>query len=408
MSGMPELRSAHAGDAGALARALVAIPSVNPSLTRGGQGEEAIGARAAEWLTSWGLETTIVEVAPGRCNVIGRLLGVRPGPTLILNGHLDTVGVEGMTVPPFDGLVRDGRLVGRGACDMKGGVAAALSAAAALSREGLPTGQLVVALTVDEEYASIGMDAFAGGLSSWKDAGDDGEGEGSTIAAVVCEPTGLTVMPAHKGFVWLDFVFRGRAAHGSLPAVGIDAVRHAALYVAELEQLAGSLAEGRVHPLLGPASFHVGTIEGGTAPSVYPEECRLSIERRTLPGESAGEVESEFREALVRLRKNVPELEVELRLGLDRPGTEVDVGAPLVRGLLRAMRRRGIEARVEGMTAWVDAAFLNEAGVPAVCFGPGQIAQAHTADEWCSLAEVETCARVLETFARDFLGDSES
>ena len=408
MSGIPESRRAAGGDAGALASALVAIPSINPSLTKGGQGEEAIAAQAAEWLVGWGLDTTTVEVALGRCNVIGRLMGARPGPTLIMNGHLDTVGVEGMTVPPFDGLVRDGRLVGRGACDMKGGVAAALSAAAALSRAGLPSGQLVVALTADEEHASIGMEAFTGGLSSWREAGEGNQGVGSPVAAVVCEPTGLTVMPAHKGFVWLEFIFRGRAAHGSLPAVGIDAIRHAALYVAELEQLAGSLVDGQVHPLLGPASFHVGTIEGGTAPSVYPAECLLSIERRTLPGESAKKVESEFREALERLREDLPELDVELSRGLDRPGTEVGVETPLVQGLLRAMRRGGVEPRIEGMTAWVDAAFLNEAGVPAVCFGPGQIAQAHTVDEWCSLAEIETCARVLESFARDFLGNSES
>ena len=389
---------AGAGDAVALASALVATPSVNPALELNGPGEAAVAALAAGWLDTWGFATHVIEVAPGRCNVVARLRGIRPGPALILNGHLDTVGVDGMTVPPFGGGVEDGRLIGRGSCDMKGGVAAALSAAAALGRDGVPSGELVVALTADEEHASLGMAAFVEDLSRPR-----GGSDAQNAVAVVCEPTGLAVMPAHKGFVWLDFTFRGRAAHGSLPSEGIDAIRHAGLYIAALEQHGEELAAGPIHPLVGPRSFHVGTIEGGSAPSVYPAECRLNIERRTLPGESLGVVEAEFRDVLERLRGKVPELDVDLELGLDRPGTEVPKESPLVQGLLAAVERAGIEPKVEGMTAWVDAAFLNEAGVPAVCFGPGQTAQAHTSDEWCSIDEIETCARVLEDFARKFL-----
>lgn len=220
----------------------------------------------------------------------------------------------------------------------------------------------------------------------------------------MCEPTGLAVMPAHKGFVWIDVDFRGRAAHGSRPEVGIDAVRHAALYLVELEGLAAELAGRPPHPLLGHGSFHAGTIRGGTAPSVYPEVCRLTLERRTLPGERVEDVVAEFEAALRALGDRLPELEATLESGLDRPGTEVPGTSPVVRELLDACARHDRTPRVRGMTAWVDAAFLNDAGIPAVCFGPGSIADAHAADESCPVAEIEACARILTTFARSFLG----
>jgi len=386
-------REAASGDAVALARALVRIPSVNPGLEEGGQGEAEVTHAVATWLEGWGFAVRRLEVAPGRYNVVARHpadpADGRGGPTLLFNGHLDTVGVAGMTVPPFEGLVEDGRLIGRGACDMKGGVAALLSASAALARSGHP-GTVLVALTADEEHASLGMQALVG-------AGIEAD------AAVVCEPTSLAVMPAHKGFVWLRAVFRGLAAHGSRPDVGIDAVRHAALYIAALDGLAARLAGVTPHPLLGLPSFHVGTIQGGSAPSVYPEQCEVVLERRTLPGEDLDLVEREFGEVLGELGRTEPALDALLELGLSRPGSEVARDAPLVRGLLDAAAAEGVERRVEGMSAWVDGAYLNEAGIPAVCFGPGSIAQAHSADEWAPTDEIERCARTLERFTRTFL-----
>ncbi|MBW3533592.1 MAG: M20/M25/M40 family metallo-hydrolase [Gemmatimonadetes bacterium] len=378
---------AAAGDALALARALVAVPSVNPLLEEDGAGEEAVARMAAGWLRAWGFEVSLDEVAPGRFNVLAR--HGSPGPSLLLNGHLDTVGVAAMTVLPFAATVVGGRLLGRGACDMKGGVASLLAAAAALAREG-HGGELVVALTADEEHASVGMQALV-------------EGGFTADAAVVCEPTSLAVMTAHKGFVWIEAAFQGRAAHGSRPDRGIDAVFHAGLYLAALAPLGRALREGTPHPLLGHPSFHAGTIRGGSAASVYPERCEIVLERRTLPGERTADVEAEFRDALDALAATTEGLDAELRVTLDRPGTEVPVDAPVVRGLLEACGAEGIEPRVEGMTAWVDAAFLNEAGIPAVCFGPGDIALAHGADESAPVAEIETCARVLEAFARRFL-----
>jgi acetylornithine deacetylase len=384
--------SAQAGQALSLASALVRIPSVNPLLEAGGAGEAQAARQAARWLAAWGFETDLTEPETGRYNVIARHPAGRsrvPGRTLLFNGHLDTVGVAGMVIPPFGGDVRDGRLHGRGSCDMKGGVGALLSAAAALARSG-HEGTLLVALTADEEHASLGMQALV----------SDGV---RADAAVVCEPTELAVMPAHKGFVWLKAVFRGRAAHGSRPDVGIDAVRHAALYIAELEELTRKLAAAPSHPLLGQPSFHVGTIQGGSAPSVYPESCEVVLERRMLPGEDDADVEREFRAVLTALKAHVPEVDATIERTLARPGTEVGVATPLVRGLLEAASAEGVAPRVEGMTAWVDAALLNEAGIPAVCFGPGSISKAHSADEWAPVDEIERCARILERFGRDFL-----
>ncbi len=376
------------GDPLALARALVTTPSVNPVLAPGGDGEAAVAELAAGWLRAWGFRTEVVEAAPGRPNVVGRLEG--EGPILLLNGHLDTVGVEGMERPPFEGAVEDGLLYGRGSCDMKGGVAALLAAARRLAAGG-PRPGLVVALTADEEHASVGMDALVRG-------GVDAD------LAVVCEPTSLAVMPAHKGFVWVEAVFRGKAAHGSRPDRGVDAIRHAGLYLAALDGYEARLRGGPSHPLLGPGSHHAGTIRGGTAESVYPERCTLLLERRTLPGESADQVLAELESVLDEVRGRHPELDADLEVTLARPGTEVPAEAPLVRGLLDAVDARGLEPRVEGMTAWVDAAFLNEAGIPAVCFGPGDIAQAHSAVEWCPVEEIRACADVLEDFARGLAG----
>jgi acetylornithine deacetylase len=381
--------AAGAGDPVALTRLLVSIPSVNPELAPGGAGEGRMAEVTAELLESWGLDVQVAEAAPGRPNVVARLEG--SGPTLLLNGHLDTVGVSGMTVAPFGAVLKGERIFGRGACDMKAGVAALMAAAARLARE---DGQdrrpnLVVALTADEEHASVGMAHLVAGASA-------------PIAdfAVVCEPTSLKVMPAHKGFVWIRALFRGRAAHGSRPEKGVDAIRHAGLYLAALEAHAEALRSRSAHPLLGHGSFHAGTISGGTAESVYPDRCELVLERRTLPGESVEEVLADFRTVLSELGDRESDIDSSLEVTLARPGTEVAVDSPLVRGLSAAAAAAGAPAVVEGMTAWVDAAFLNEAGVPAVCYGPGSIAQAHTEDEWVDVREIRTCADVLERFAR--------
>jgi len=379
-------RDAQDGDPVALARLLVSIPSVNPELEEGGAGEADIASACADLLRGWGFATVLEDAAPGRPNVLARLEG--SGPTLLLNGHLDTVGIGGMTVDPFGARLDGHRLMGRGACDMKGGVAAMLAAASRLSeteRDERP--ELVVALTSDEEHASLGMARLVEHLPS-------------IDMAIVCEPTGLAVMPAHKGFVWIRATFTGRAAHGSRADVGVDAIRHAALYLARLDGLAAELSATRPHPLLGHPSLHAGTIRGGSAESIYPDRCELLLERRTLPGEPLAEVVGAFRATMEELVASEPDVRGTLEVTLERPGTEVPADAGLVRGLLDALERRGHGRAVRGMSAWVEAAFLNEAGIPAVCMGPGDIEQAHTRDEWIDVREIDVCARVLVDFAR--------
>ncbi len=370
-----------------MTRLLVRTPSVNPELEEGGAGEAGVAAKTAEWLRAWGCEVAVGEAAPGRCSVVARK-GRGAGPSLLLSGHLDTVGVAGMT-EPFSGELRDGKVHGRGAADMKAGVACILAAAAGIAGEELE-GQLVVALTADEEHAAVGMEALLeGGLRA--------------DAAVVCEPTSLAVMPAHKGFLWIEASVAGCAAHGSRPDVGVDAVVHAGHLLVALDAEAGRLAAETGHPLLGPASVHAGLVRGGSAPSVYAAECRLVVERRTLPGEGRESVMAEMARVVEAARRSRPGLDAKIKPGLFRAGTEADPEAPAFRELRRACARAGLPDRLEGMSAWVEAGLLNASGTPAVCFGPGSIAQAHAAEEWVSVSEIRLCARVLEDFARRFL-----
>lgn len=381
-----ETAGARRGDPVALARLLVSIPSVNPVLVDGGAGEGPIARMTAELLEGWGLSVSVDDAASGRPNVVAKLEG--RGARLLLNGHLDTVGVGGMTVDPFGAVIDGHRLVGRGACDMKAGLAVIMATAARLADHG-PRPNLVVALTADEEHASVGMARLVA------------EADGPLADfGVVCEPTSLKVMPAHKGFVWIRALFGGRAAHGSRPELGIDAIRHAGLYLAALDGYASELRSREAHALLGHGSFHAGTISGGSAESVYPDRCELLLERRTLPGESAETVLSEFESVLNEVRQREPDLHATLEPTLVRPGTEVPRDGVFVRKLLDAASSVGLPEIVEGMTAWVDAAFLNEAGVPSVCYGPGSIEQAHTDDEWVDVREIRTCTDVLERFAR--------
>ena len=379
------LELARHGDPLALTRSLVSTPSVNPQLEEGGSGEREAATLVAEWLDLWGLDTRITEISPNRFNVIAKLDG--EGPTLLLNGHLDTVGVGGMIVPPFDAKVEGGRIWGRGSCDMKAGLAAILATTKRLVEEG-PRPNLIVAMTADEEHASLGMYALVDSFPS-------------ADFAIVTEPTRLAVMPAHKGFLWVRAVFEGRAAHGSRPDLGIDAIRHAALYVSALDDYGDQLTSRPAHPLLKHGSVHAGTIQGGSAASVYPDLCEIVLERRTMPGEKPEKVLQEFQRILDELSERERDLSASLEQMLERPGTEVPEDSRLVQGLLEAGQGHGIPPVVEGMTAWVDAALLNEIGIPAVCYGPGDIAQAHSADEWVELAQIEKCADVLESFARD-------
>ena len=388
------------GDAVALTKALVAIDSRNPSLVAGGPGEGACAQALAAVLTDWGFRVELQESGPGRPNVIARIgrqsgPGGPPGRTLLLNGHLDTVGVEGMLHAPWDPVVENGRLYGRGATDMKAGVAAMAAAAARAqrsSRGGLE-GEVVLTAVTDEEYTSAGTRAvLASGVRA--------------DAAIVTEPTRLAICPAHRGFSWLELVVHGRAAHGSRWDIGVDAIALAAMIIAELEEYQENVLARKHHPLLGRPSLHASLITGGTELSTYPDRCVVQFERRTLPGETATDFAREVEEACGRVRTRRPGLRADVKPGFAQEPNDVAPDHPLVLALAAALGRAGAAAPVEGLACWTDAALLSAAGIPAVCFGPGDIALAHSAEEYVLVGEVECATEVLTSLIGHWFGDA--
>ncbi len=365
---------------------LVAIDSVNPDLVPGAAGEREIAAFVAGWLERAGLDVTVSEVAPGRPNVIAVAKGRGGGRALMLNAHTDTVGVGGME-SPLEPRVEGGRLHGRGAFDMKGSLAATMLAAASLARLA-PRGDVIVTAVVDEEYASAGTDAVARKLSA--------------DAAIVTEPTGLDVCIAHKGFLWLDVETAGRAAHGSRPDLGVDAIVKMGPVLTGLGALDRELRAEPSHPLLMSGSLHASLIEGGQELSSYPERCLVRIERRTVPGETPELVEAQVREVVERATLEDPDLCGTVMCGFGRPPFEVAEEESIVQLVRdRATAVLGRRPALVGHFAWMDSAILAAAGIPTVVFGPGGEG-AHAAVEWVSLDDLERLVEILVGVAADF------
>ena len=374
-----------------LLRELVAIDSVNPSLVEGGAGEAAIAQCIGQWMRRAGFDVRVDEIAPGRVNVVAIAEGAGDGPTRMLCGHTDTVGVDGMAAP-FAPDIRDGRLYGRGAQDMKGGVAAMIGAVRRIVESGgLAQGRVIVAAVVDEEHASIGAEAL---VTKWR-----------ADAAVVTEPTGLDVAVAHKGFQWIALETHGRAAHGSRPRDGRDAILRMGRVLARLESLDRRLQVGPAHPLLGTGSLHASLIEGGHELSSYPARAALQYERRTLPGEPSDIAGVEADALLAELRREDPEFEAEARLVFGRDAYEIDPDSQLPALLTDAARAAGCGASIAGMTFWTDAAILGAAGIPSVLFGPGG-AGLHSIEEYVIVEDVLRCRDALANLARSWIGAS--
>ncbi|NQW03027.1 MAG: M20/M25/M40 family metallo-hydrolase [Acidobacteria bacterium] len=370
----------------ALLEDLVSVNSMNPSLVPGAPGEAAVGAVAAGALRTAGLDVVLQEVAPGRPNVIGVLEGREPGPTLMFCGHLDTVGVAGM-IDPFTPRVTDGRLYARGAQDMKGGVAAMIAAAAELA-SGWTRGRLLVACVVDEEYTSLGADAL---VKEW-----------TADAAIVTEPTDLALAIGHKGFAWLEVVTTGRAAHGSRPAEGRDAIVDMARVLMALEAKDRELQARLPSAYQGTASLHASIIAGGRELSVYPDRCTLQYERRTVSGEDDRVVSGEVGVMLANLRAADDSFRGDVRLLTSRAPYRLDPSAALPVVLGQALSAHGLSPKPTGMSFWTDAAILAGAGIPSVLFGPGG-AGLHSVEEYVNLADVDICRDVLVATTRAML-----
>ena len=371
-----------------LLKDLVRIDSVNPSLVPGAAGEEEISDYIEDWMLSLGLETERYDVEPGRPNVVGLLKGSGDGKTLLLNGHTDTVGVDYMEIDPFDPVMKESRLYGRGSFDMKGGLAASMSAVKSVVESGDELkGDVILAAVCDEEYASIGTERLM------EDTRAD--------AAIIGEFTAENIQIAHKGFAWIDLETRGLAAHGSAYKVGVDAIAKMGYALIGLEALQKILEETE-HPLVGPASVHASIIEGGRELSTYPDRCLLKIERRLIPGEDRADVDQELMDMLASISEGDPKFAASYEITFYRAPMEIDKNEEICQVLREGARElTGQTPDWIGGSGWMDTQIIWSKGIPAVAHGPfGE--GAHAKEEWVDLESVYRVAQVHEYAIKKF------
>ncbi|HLT20042.1 MAG TPA: M20/M25/M40 family metallo-hydrolase [Thermomicrobiales bacterium] len=374
---------------------LVRIPSVNPDLVPDGGGEgELAEAIAARLRRTPGIDVELQPVIDGRSNVIAAA-GTGNGRTIMLNGHIDTVGVDGMA-EPFSGRVEGNRLYGRGSYDMKAAMGGATLLLERIARAGDFPGRVVVTYVVDEEYASLGTEAVVRELDRWR-----------PDAAIVLENSDLDICVAHKGFVWTEFVTQGVAAHGSRYWLGVDAIAMMGYIICELDQLGQQLLERHPHKYLGPPSLHMGLIRGGQEVSSYPAGCYLQVERRTVPGETVEMIEAEYDAILERLRQRDPDFSAMMTTGIVRNPFEVDEDEEIVCVLRDTITEvRGEEPTFIGKAGWADSALLAEAGIPTAYFGPAGFG-AHGAEEWVDIDSLVAFTNILAKAVHRFCAGGE-
>lgn len=369
-------------------RELVRIDSINPAFSGGTTDERQVAAYVRGAMEALGMETRVHEPEPGRASVVGRLRGTGGGRSLMLYAHHDTVGIEGMP-DPWSAEVREGRMYGRGAYDMKCGLAASLAAVRAIVSSGARlAGDLMIVSVADEEEASTGM---AEVLRHHR-----------ADAAVVTEPTELAMVVAHKGFCWMEVETEGRAAHGSRWQEGIDANLRMGRVLARLEALGASLVASDPHSVVGPPSLHAAMLQGGTGWSTYAARCVLRIERRSVPGETEAQVVAQVQEILDALAAEDPTFRASVHPVLTRPAWEARPGSAIMEVVGRAAE--GVLGRAPERTGapyWMDTALLGAAGIDVIVFGPhGE--GAHAAVEWVDLESVRQTAEVLARTAVEF------
>jgi acetylornithine deacetylase/succinyl-diaminopimelate desuccinylase-like protein len=365
---------------------LIALPSVNPAFLPAGDpraGEHRVADFLAATAARGGLDVEFHEVSPNRRNLIARFTpSGRVKKRVVLAPHTDTVGDLGMSDRLFQPEIRNGRLYGRGACDTKGSVASMLMAVLSLALQGRrpATTEIIFAGLIDEENSQLGSRALV--RSGFK-----------ADLAIVGEPTQLQVVTAHKGDLWLKVTTRGKSAHGAKPHLGKNAIHSMAQIINLIETDYATTLKNQSHPLLGQATVNVGSIRGGTQPNIVPDWCEISIDRRTLPGETSATVLRGLRKFLVKhgLKATINDSKE-----APAPSLETNPRLPLVQALLASVGQNS----TVGVDYFCDAAILAAGGIPSVVFGPGDIAQAHTATEWISVRQLDQAVAQLVGFLR--------
>jgi acetylornithine deacetylase len=366
---------------------LVRLPSVNP-MGRAIDGPNFFEHHVTQYLESFfralGVPYERQEIAPKRDNIIARS-PTGAGRTTVFEVHQDTVPVDAMTIDAFGAEIHGGRLYGRGACDVKGGMAAMLAAFARVVREKpRDAPDVVLACTVDEEHTFLGVQRLAQALKA--------------DSAIVAEPTRLKIVHAHKGVVRWTAATTGRSCHSSRPDQGINAIYRMRVVLEAIERYAEILRRSAADPLLGGPTISVGRIEGGLSVNTVPDFCRAEIDRRLLPGEDPHDAQRQAWEFLLR------QTDVDVPFSFSEPWLICPALPPCPSAELKQRLGAAIASVIgkyeeEAVPYGTDASTMALAGIPSLVFGPGDIAQAHTADEWIELAEVEQAAEILFRFA---------
>jgi len=353
---------------------LVRIDSVNPEW--GGPGEHQVSEYVEAFLRTAGIESQLIDVLPGRPNVIARLPGEDSSRSLVLEAHMDTVSTAGMSIDPFAAKISEGRLWGRGACDTKAGLAAMLHTLASLKKENLrPPIDVILAAVMDEEHIFRGVTDFVGSLHRLP------------IAAIVAEPTELRVVRATKGVLRWRVLTHGRAVHSSTPQLGASAISAMADVIKAIE----ADEPNGAHPLVGAPTVSIGTIHGGQQVNFVPDECSIEIDRRLIPGEGADAVHHHYEKLLNPVREQHPDIRIETEPPfVSDEAMETD--GEIVTTASHVLQEMDLSADAIGVPFGCDASKLSRAGIPAIVFGPGSIAQAHTADEYVKIEQVEKAA----------------
>ncbi len=362
---------------------LISINSVNPAFAPGSSGEAKIGQYVADFFKHHRVSVERQEVLPDRFNVLGKVKGKDPAHYLLFDAHLDTVSAQGMDIPPFIPEIHNNRMYGRGSCDVKAGLAAMMMALRQVAQSGeIPPVSICVLASIDEEHSFQGIRHLTRHIIP-------------AVGAVVAEPTELGIVNCHKGILRWKIRVRGRSAHSAKPHLGINAIVKAARLIQTLEENLPPCYAARAHPVLGPATFNVGTISGGVQVNLVPADCEIAIDRRTLPGENAEEVLGEFAATIRQLEEGDPDFRaIQDPLSLEDPPLETSAQHPLIASAAAACYRWVGTSSISGVPYATNASKLSRIGIPAIVLGPGNIDQAHTAREFVELEQVAQAAEI--------------